>query len=309
MSAGAPDGPEVTDTPEVTVLGSANLDEVLQVLRLPVPGETVLAVSRRQHPGGKGLNQAVAAARADARTAFVGALGRGPDAEVLLAALSEADVDTTAVARLDGPSGTAFIVVQRSGENSIVVDPGANAGLTTLSAAGRAAVTGARVLLAQLEVPLEVVQEAAAVARASGTLVLLNASPARPVDDLLPLVDVLLVNETEVAALGAAAAGREVVVTRGAAGAVHVGRDGRTSHVPGLPAEVVDTTGAGDTFAGVLAASLAQGRTMPDALRRAVAAGALAVEGHGAVPSIPTRSAVDARLAAVTVDLGPGAAV
>ena len=301
-----------TGEPEVTVLGSANLDEVLQVPRLPVPGQTVLATSRQQHPGGKGLNQAVAAARAGARTAFVGALGSGPDAEVLLAALREAGVDAAAVARVDGPSGTAFIVVQGSGENSIVVDPGANAALTGLSGSGRAAVTGARVLLAQLEVSPAVVAEAAAAARAAGTVVLLNASPARPAEelrDLLPLVDVLLVNETEAEALGDSAGGRELVVTRGADGAVHVDRDGERRHVPGLPAVVLDTTGAGDTFAGVLAAALAQGRPMPHALQRAVAAGALAVEGHGAVPSIPTRDAVDARLAAATVDLGPGAAV
>ena len=182
---------------DVTVLGSANLDEVVRVARLPTPGETVLALGRDRLPGGKGLNQAVAAARAGARTAFVGAVGQDAAAELLLRTLVDAGVDTAAVRRSGLATGTALVMVQQSGENSIVVDPAANDDVR-LDGAARSAVEQARVLLAQLEVPLPVVAEGAAAARDAGTTVVLNAAPARDLPgSLLALVDVLVVNESE----------------------------------------------------------------------------------------------------------------
>lgn len=294
---------------DVAVLGSANLDVVLRVTAIPAPGETVLANGRERHPGGKGLNQAVAAARAGAATAFVGAVGRDTAGDELLAAMQVAGIDTAALRRVDEPSGLALIVVQASGENTIVVDPGASATMTSLSAEARAVVQESTVLVAQLEVPLTAVCEAAALARSAGAIVLLNAAPARQLpDSLLSLVDVLVVNEhegvalagivrPEEAAVALAGPTREVVVTLGARGAAHVSREGRVTRTPALEADAVDTTGAGDTFVGVLAASLALGVAMPQAVLRAVAAGALSVETRGAVPSIPTREAVTERLA------------
>lgn len=297
---------------DVVVLGSANLDVVLRVAILPQPGETVLVQGTEQHPGGKGLNQAVAAARAGARTAMIAGVGQDEAAEVLLGTLHEASIDASAVCRAAGRSGVATILVQQSGENAIAVDPGANGTLTSLDPAGERTVAQGKVLVAQLEVPLAVVVEAARLARASGRTVILNAAPAQPLEaSVLALVDVLVVNEHEAltlagrqngdpldAARRVAEAGCDVVVTLGAAGAALVRRDGRVTSAPGLPASVVDTTAAGDTFLGVLAAALAADAPVEDGLRRAVAAGALAVEVAGAVPSIPTRDDVDARLAA-----------
>lgn len=293
---------------DVVVLGSANLDLVLRVAAIPAPGETVLATGQDRFPGGKGLNQAVAAARSGARTAMIAGLGHDAAGDELLQAMHDDGIDTSAVRRVDEPSGTALIVVQDTGENSIVVAAGANSALTALSAEAQQAVTSASVLVAQLEVPLAVVAQAAAAARAAGTTVVLNAAPAQPLDDaLLDLVDVLVVNEHEASSLtgvedpvrsAVALTERvgEVVVTLGADGAAHVDSDRNVTRAPGVAASVVDTTGAGDTFVGVLAASLAAGSTVAAAVRRAVTAGAVSVETVGAVPSIPTREAVDERL-------------
>lgn len=296
------------------MVGSANLDVVLRVAEVPAAGRTVLATSRSTSAGGKGLNQAVAAARAGATTTLVAAVGHDDAAEPLLAVLAEAGAVTAEVRRASAPTGTAYVVVSDAGDNAIVVHPGANATLTSLGSTGTEAVRSADVLLAQLEVPTGVVGEAAATARAGGTVVVLNASPVPPpgpdldvLRDLLRLVDLLVVNEHEATALSGvadpraaaaalAAGGREVVVTLGAAGACHVDSTGAERLEPGLPATVRDTTGAGDTFAGVLAACRAEGTPTAVALRRAVAGGALAVERDGAVPSIPTAAEVDARL-------------
>lgn len=294
---------------EVAVLGSANLDLVYAVREIPRPGETVLASGPDQHPGGKGLNQAVAAARAGASVVFLGALGDDPAAAVLRAALGDAGIDADLTRRVPLPSGTALITVDRHGENAIVVAPGANAALTALDARERAAIGAARVLVAQLEVPLEAIAEGVAAAREAATLVVLNAAPARPLEAaILDGVDVLVVNEGEGRLLAGAdsgdvrelarslaAGGRAAVVTLGADGAVWAA-DGEVGLVPAHPATVVDTTGAGDTFTGVLAAALAEGRPLAAAVERAIVAGALAVERAGAVPSIPTRAEVDARI-------------
>ncbi|HYJ67842.1 MAG TPA: ribokinase [Nocardioidaceae bacterium] len=298
----------VVSGPDVVVLGSANLDVVFAVPTIPAPGETVLADGQARHPGGKGLNQAVASSRAGATTMFLGALGDDAAGDYLLAALVDSGVDAASVRRVAGPSGTAWIAVQTDGDNAIVVAPGANAALESLSDAERSAIADARVLVMQLEIPLSIVAEAAACARAAETVVVLNAAPAGALDpDLLRGIDVVVVNEHEGRTLGVGQdaqsrrerGGRErgsVVTTLGAAGARWVGSDG-VGEVAAPPAEVVDTTGAGDTFTGVLAASLAAGSPLSDAVDRAVVAATISVETEGAVPSIPDRDQIARRMA------------
>jgi ribokinase len=293
---------------DVVVLGSANLDVISTLPSIPAPVETVLSLSREDRAGGKGLNQAVAAARGGAATLLVGAVGSDPAATLLLGEAEAAGIDTSLVRRLPGASGTAWIMVRPDGENAIVVDSGANAAVGSLTDAEAGAIRGARVLVAQLETPLPAVAEAVAVARAAAVTTVLNAAPAQELpDELLAQVDVLVVNQHEARQLSGTADPdtaverllglvRAVVVTLGADGALLADACGRR-RLPGVPATVVDTTGAGDTFTGVLAAALARGDGLDAAAARAVVAGALAVESAGAVPSIPTVAAVDARLA------------
>lgn len=252
---------------DVVVVGSANLDVRLDVRALPRPGDTVLASGRDTGPGGKGANQAVAASRSGARTTFVGAVGNDDAGAVLRAELASAGVDLTALRTAPVATGTAYVVVDRSGENLIVVDPAANAAFVTLTADELAVAARARVVLCQLEVPVESVTAAAAAA--SGTVVL-NAAPAQALPPALDReVDVLVVNEHEALAVAGEAPSLEdavgrllqrvpaVVVTLGASGVVVARRDGSTTRVPAVPArQVVDTTGAGDTFCGALAAAL-----------------------------------------------------
>ena len=267
------------DPLDVVVVGSANVDVVLEVGRIPQPGETVLAHGRRSGPGGKGANQAAAASRSGAKVGFVGSLGADEVADRLRAELRAAGVDVTGVRTGDAPTGTAYVVVDERGENAIVVDPGANA-LLDLDAAQRDAVRGAAVLLCQLEVPVPAVQ--AALEAAEGLRVL-NAAPARTLPAELTA---LLAREPE------------VVVTLGAAGAL-VGRRGEgATPVPGVPARaVVDTTGAGDTFCGAYAAARAAGADGLDAAAYGCAAASLSVERPGAATSAPSRADVLARLA------------
>jgi ribokinase len=295
---------------DVVVLGSANLDVVLSVDRIPSPGETVLATGQARHPGGKGLNQAVAAARAGVATAFVGAVGADEAGEFLARTMADAELDVGLLRRVDEPTGTAVITVDADGENAIVVAAGANGSLIRLAADDAAAIEQAAVLVAQLETPLSAVAEAARIGRAAGTRIVLNAAPAQPLDAaILESVDVLVVNEHEARLVADAAAdaplddvGRllaarvpVVVVTLGEHGARWFGVEGEGS-ADAPDADVVDTTGAGDAFTGVVAAGLADGLGWPDAVRRGIVAGAIAVESAGAVPSIPTRAQVDARL-------------
>jgi ribokinase len=282
---------------DVVVVGSANLDLIATLERIPTPGETVLALGHDARAGGKGLNQAVAAARAGARTAFVAAVGDDDAATVLLDEAAAAGIDIELVRRTSGRSGTAWIMVRADGENAIVVDSGANATLDALTDDERAVVVAARVLVCQLETPLPAVAQALSAARAAGVRTVLNAAPARALpDDLLADVDVLVVNEHEARQLGdAVALAGSVVTTLGADGAVVEDPSGRRA-VPGVPADVVDTTGAGDTFTGVVAASLAAGSDLEAAVARAVVAGALAVERPGAVPAIPTAAEIDERI-------------
>ena len=301
------------------MLGSANLDVALRVPELPRAGETVLGATRLSGPGGKGLNQAVAAARAGARTRFVGAVGTDPEGAELLRVLA-ADGIEALVRTTNGRTGLAVVIVDAAGENAIVVDPGANAELVGLGASERAAVTAAQVLLMQLEVPLPTVTEAAWVARATGTTVVLNAAPQAPLDvSLCDSIDLLVVNEGEARALAADTSVAEsrdgrggpaeiverdldrllervpaVLVTLGPRGALYRDRAGARHHEPGREVTVVDTTAAGDSFAGYLAAALAEGMPVPVALARANAAAALSVGRRGAVPSVPRRGDVDA---------------
>lgn len=307
------DLPRVSGAPDVVVLGSANLDLFANVATIPRPGETVLADGPERRVGGKGLNQAAAAARGGASVQLLGAVGRDDAGAMLLAAATDAGIDTRLVRRADGISGTAWITVQPDGENAIVVLGAANRTVISLEPEERDAVAAARVLVAQLETPIPAVREAAEVARAAGTTVLLNASPVQTLSDgdrrdLLGLTDVLVVNQHEAAELADAGTEPEetarslaalvpiVVVTLGGDGALLADRTG-LRHLPGVRAHVVDTTGAGDTFAGVLAAALAAGVDLDEAAHRAVIAGALAVESTGALASIPTIDQIERRRA------------
>jgi ribokinase len=285
----------------VVVVGSANVDLILPVQRIPRPGETVLAGSLTRGPGGKGANQAVAAARAGATTVFVASLGDDESGGLLRDALSEAGVDLALVSSTTTPTGTAIITVDADGENAITVAPSANAELE-LSAASIAAIQQAEVVLAQLEIPFDTVRAAA---RASRYFVL-NAAPAAELDDdLLAEVDLLVVNEHEAAIVGGsdpAALLQRVpaaVVTLGGDGALVLARGAAQVRVPGVQVEVVDTTAAGDTFCGVLAAALASGQGLTDAVRRANAAASLSVQTAGAIPSVPHADAIAARYAEV----------
>lgn len=281
---------------DVCVVGSANLDLVATVDRLPGPGETVPGNSYAEYPGGKGLNQAVAAARSGASTSFVGAVGHDTAGEMLLGVMHDDAIDTSHVHAVSAPSGRALIFVSAESENSIVVVAGAN---DTVEAES---VPSARVYLAQLEVPVAAIERAFTVARAAGALTVLNPAPVKDLpDSVLALCDVLTPNEHEVELLGGvdrlrALGARAVIVTRGAEGADLHTVDGMV-HVEPFPVSPVDTTGAGDCFSGALCARLAAGDDLPTAMRFAAAAAALSTTVPGAVPSMPWRSAIDHLLA------------
>ena len=299
------------DTPGVVVVGSANLDVVVPVPHHPVTGETVMGGDHALVPGGTGANQAVAAARQGAEVTFVGRVGADDAGTTLRISLEEAGVLTTHLATdAEAPSGIALIGVDDDGDNSIVVSPGANARVTAADVAAAAgAVAGAEVVLLQLEVPVEAVTAAADTA--TGT-VILNPAPAPVEPESLPLkfldrVNVLGPNTIELAQLTGidpsdnaselAAAARSlgvdtVVVTRGSAGALIV-TDDDVMVVPAPTITPVDTTGAGDSFCGALAAALASGKSILEATERAVHAGAVAATRPGAQPSMPTAAEVD----------------
>jgi len=276
----------------VCVVGSANLDLVATVERLPGPGETVPGSSYAEYPGGKGLNQVVAAARSGATTSFVGAVGHDAAGEMLLGVLHDDAIDTRHLHAVSDPTGRALIFVSDEGENSIVVVAGAN---DTVRADE---VPAARVYLAQLEVPVAAIERAVTVARAAGATTVLNPAPVKPVpDSVLALCDIVTPNEHEVELLGGvdrllSLGARAVIVTQGSRGASLHTVDGVT-HVEPFAVTPVDTTGAGDCFSGSLCARLAAGDDLPDAMRFAAAAAALSTTVPGAVPSMPYRSAVD----------------
>lgn len=297
--------PEVT-SPAVTspliVLGSANRDYTVVVERHPLPGETVLGSDLATGTGGKGANQAAAAARAGGHPVFVSAVGSDASGDAILEDLTAAGVDVAHVVRCDAPTGVALITVSASGENSIVVAAGANARLTAAATAATIAeiAPAGAVLLAQLEIPVPVVAAAAdANARAGGRLVL-NLSPITSVPSrMLALADPLIVNESEASDLAnstidspvdaeivakrLAQTSRSVVLTLGGDGVVFADASG-SGHLAAARVTVVDTTGAGDAFAGALAAALATGATLRDAVAAGSAAGAAAVQYLGAQP-------------------------
>lgn len=300
----------------VVVFGSINLDLVTRVARLPSPGETLIGRGFASYPGGKGANQALAAARAGAVVRMYGSVGRDAAADSALALLRAGGVDLAGVQAVDAPTGCATILVDDAGENAIVVVPGANDQIDP-GAVPDAVLTPGTVLLLQHEVPPSA--NAALIARAArgGTRIVLNAAPARHLERrLLETVNTLIVNEseavalatmlgwpTEAAAFAASAAtaieGLEVVVTQGAAGAVSVcGRD--EIHVAPPPVVVVDTTGAGDAFAGAYATARDAGNDQVSSMRIAVAAGSLTCTMRGAQPALPARTAIDALLPSVT---------
>ena len=292
----------------VVVIGSANMDIVFALDRAPSPGETVLAHSAALYPGGKGLNQAVAAARAGAPTAFVGALGIDDHGDALAGVLSAEGIGADLVQRSTAPTGQAFIVVDGKGENTIIVASGANATMLNLTSEARVVIAEAAVLLMQLELPLPIVLEAAAAARSAGTTVMLNAAPAQKLpDELLDHLDYLIVNEHEAclvagdddldrASSALAARVPWLIVTLGSEGSVLFVDSCEAGRVAASVVTAVDTTGAGDTYCGAFAAAIAQGRELTAAASFASAAAALSVQALGAVPSIPTRASIEAMI-------------
>ena len=282
---------------DVVVVGSLNLDLVVSAERIPSPGETVTGTGYHEYPGGKGLNQAVAAARAGARVAMVGAVGDDGAGETLLAVLTDDGIDASDVVTVEGvPTGRASITVDAEAENSIVVVPGTNGHVSPA-----VVLPSARVLLLQLEIPLPSVVSVARRAADDGVLVVLNPAPAVDLpDDLLAACSVVVPNEHEVELIGGVDAVveqgvRTVIVTRGAEGVSIHSSEGRLDQ-PAFPVDPVDTTGAGDAFCGALGARLAAGDDVAAAVAFAAAAGALATTRHGAVPSLPRRSDIDAVL-------------
>jgi len=286
---------------DVVVVGSANLDLVATVERLPRPGETVIGTSYAEHPGGKGLNQAVAARRAGATTALVTSLGSDAAGDLLHRVMTDEDL-VPLVHESTHPTGRALIEVDESAENSIVVIPGANGdlGLSEIDR-HRDLLSTARVVLCQLEVPMVAVETALAIAKAGGAVTVLNPAPAAELTrSMLELCDVVMPNQHEIGLLGGvdellATGVRAVVLTLGARGLRVVTADDRLD-VPPFAVRAVDTTGAGDAACGALAAALARGLDLPAAAREAAAAGALAATRQGAVPSLPTRVEIEALL-------------
>jgi len=271
--------------PRITVVGSANIDHVARCERLPRPGETVTDAQFERVPGGKGANQAVAAARLGAEVRFVGRIGRD---DLVLRSLEREGIDTSAVKRDDGETGVALILVDAAGENVIVVAPGANRRL----AAEDVKVGAAEAVICQLEIPLEAVQAA----RAQAPFFCLNAAPARQLSVLELEPDLLVVNHYEYEQVGEARG--LVALTHGAEGAVLL--EGGSEIARARPPKVaaVDGTAAGDEFCAALVVALLQGRERTAALQWACAAGAIAATRPGAQPSLPTAAEVDALLRA-----------
>ncbi len=298
--------------PEITVVGSLNMDLIVRTPHLPVPGETILGSEFVTAPGGKGANQAVAAARLGSSVAMVGQLGADDFGQALRANLKAVGVDTTYVSTDDhAATGVALIAVEAGGQNTIIVVPGANAHLWRDEVdRAKEMIASSRVLVVQLEIPQETITRALEIAHAAHVLTLLNPAPARPLPATWPsLIDLLVPNETEATFLtqipvkdwaSAEAAAIElyrqgvpaVVITLGAQGAL--AWDGHEMRrVPAFPVQAVDATAAGDAFVGALAAARGRGSDLSVALREANAAGALTTLKLGAQPSLPTRAELE----------------
>jgi ribokinase len=282
----------------IVIFGSINVDLTVPVPRLPQPGETVLGGEYSLLPGGKGANQALAAHRAGGEVMLAGAVGADSFAGIALDLLRRDGVDTRLVQMAKRPTGCAAIMVSNDGENTIAVAPGANAEARSdqvpdgLLGAGTTLVT-------QMEVPPNETAQLIRRLQARGGRSLFNLAPSLPLDvGFFEEIDLLVANEGEVAATGldqralARRLRQGLVVTRGAAGAMALLRDGITIEVPALAIEPVDTTGAGDTFFGVLAAALDLGSTLKIALRRASAAAGLSCLARGAQTAMPSAAAI-----------------
>jgi ribokinase len=297
----------------IIVIGSINLDLIASVERLPDPGETVPGSAFKTAPGGKGANQALAAARAGGEVRMIGAVGKDAFAAEALACLREGKVELSGVREVHAATGTAHILVDSHGENVIVVVPGAN-GAVMPGDLAKANPEKGDILLLQHEIPQATIEAALDAARAAGATTILNTAPFRTeAASCLAKADYVVANETEFDLYGellklrgrdrparmtsfAESTGRTIIVTLGGEGVLAATPDA-FFEVPALKIAPVDTVGAGDTFCGYLAAGLASGLGLEDALRRAAAAGSLACLKPGAQPAIPLAEEVDAALA------------
>ncbi|MET7675134.1 ribokinase [Streptomyces seoulensis] len=294
----------------IVVLGSTNMDLVTYVARAPRRGETVTGREFRTIPGGKGANQAMAAARAGATVSLIGAVGNDAYGGRLRDNLEHSGVDTDFLRTVEGASGTAHIVVDDEGSNAIVVVPGANGTVDHLSPGDEGLIASADALLLQLEVPLPAVVAGAEAARRHGVRTVLTPSPAQPLpEELLSVTDVLVPNEYEAvtltgrtdpldAAVGLLELVPEVVLTLGEAGVLYVSRDTEPLAVPAHQVAAIDSTGAGDTFAGAYAVAVAEEKPLREALSWAAAAAALSVQREGASASMPYRPEIEAQYTA-----------
>ncbi|WP_028650053.1 ribokinase [Nocardiopsis sp. CNT312] len=295
--------------PRIAVFGSVNMDLAAYADRMPSSGETVTGTEFRQAPGGKGANQAVAAARAGAPTSFLGAVGQDAFGDRLRDSLVDSGIDVSGLRTVPGPSGVAHIAVDGGGDNRIIVVPGANGEVRAASDGDAHIIEGAAALLLQLELPMAAVVSAARTGAALGVPVHLTPAPVRELPDaLLECVDVLVPNQHEAAALtgrtepeAALAALLErvpgVLLTLGGDGSLFGRRGAEPVHVPAHRVRPVDTTAAGDTYCGSFAVARAEGRPLEEAMRFAAAAAALSVQRPGASVSMPTRAEVEALLA------------
>ncbi len=278
--------------PAVTVVGSINLDLVATVPRLPRPGETLTGAELDHVPGGKGANQAVAAARLGAEVRFVGAVGGDDFGRQATAELTAAGVDLSALQEAGAPTGVALILVDEAGENQIVVVPGANHALDPAAID----VGEPDALVCQLEIRDEAIEAAL---RQTDAFFCLNAAPARPVSTaILERADLIVANSLELEALGSSPLGALFAVTLGAEGALLLENGEEVARAVPPAVDAVDGTAAGDAFTACLVVSLLEGREREEALRRACAAGAIAASRPGAQPSLPTAAEVDEILAA-----------
>lgn len=294
---------------QILVVGSLNADLVVRAPRFPQPGETISGEDLQVIPGGKGANQAVAAARLGANVSMLGRVGKDNFGDFLLDNLKQNNVDTASIQRDDAATGTATIIVDANGQNSIVLSPGAN-GKVTPADVDHASFPKGGLLLLQLEIPTPTVLRAAQRARENGTRVILNPAPAQQLpDELIALADFLIPNEPELSLLAhqpvtdlASAekaanlllerGAKNVIVTLGSKGALIVGKETR-KHVDSFPVKVVDTTAAGDAFIGGFATSLLEDKSLEESVRFGCACGALAVTKFGAQPSLPTKQEVE----------------
>jgi len=291
----------------ILVFGSINVDLVAPVPHLPQPGETVLGGDYALLPGGKGANQALAARRAGSEVVLAGAIGRDTFASIALSLLRRDGVDTRLVRELDRPTGCAAIMVSAAGENAIAVSPGVNSE-TRSDWVPDELLDPRTIVVAQMEVPFGETASLIRRARMRGARCLLNLAPALSLDPgLLSEIDLLVTNKREAMTLGpdpvelARRLRRGLVVTRGAAGAIVLLADGSALEVPALSVDPVDTTGAGDTFVGVLAAALNLGSSFEQALSRASAAAGLACLAYGAKTAMPDAEAIDVAMVRLPV--------